>query len=523
MSTARLIERMPATASRLRISRGVATVGSIPRTSRALNRSQPTGSSTVTAYGGASWAGTWARPARRRSSWAGTWARPARRRSSWAGTWARPARRRSSWAGTWARPAKRRSSWAGTWARPVRRRLSVMAHRSGSGEVDVVVVERLAVDALPGRRDPGRDLAALVHGPHQRPHVGLVDVGGQPGALAPRPLLGGDALAVRCGLDAGERADLTVESDVRQPQPLRQAGALHDLVPPVDTVLTVADVLAAQVGVEAQQGGGLRLADPAVIGDRVDHDGLVGQPVVVAAPLLRPPSLQARGEVVGDVGGGLRPEQVQGHRVVEVQVLLDDVQRDAAVRAHVVGVVLQHQLHRALHHPVDAGRTDEHVVRLFLEHELTGARQRVERRLLERAELVLAVPVGEVGEHEERQPVRSLLVERAQDARRLSAAAVAVQQFLGLLAPVPAEVGVQQVHHRPQMPALLHVDLEEVAQVIQAGCDGAQIPLLFHRRGFGVALDDDQALQVRPVLPRYLLPHRFVLVMSEGDAPTAVA
>src|SRR6266704_6200738 len=52
MSTARLIERSPATASRLFMNGGVGAAGSIPRTSRAENRSQPSGSSTLTGYGG---------------------------------------------------------------------------------------------------------------------------------------------------------------------------------------------------------------------------------------------------------------------------------------------------------------------------------------------------------------------------------------------------------------------------------------------------------------------------------------
>ena len=94
-------------------------------------------------------------------------------------------------------------------------------------------------------------------------------------------------------------------------------------------------------------------------------------------------------------------------------------ERDRAERGHVVGVVLHHHLRGPLHHAVHAGGADHHVVRLLLEHELAGAAQRVEGGLLQRAELVLAVPVGEVGEHEERQPVRRLLVERAEDPRRV--------------------------------------------------------------------------------------------------------
>src|SRR6516162_10791833 len=101
-------------------------------------------------------------------------------------------------------------------------------------EANVVEVERLAVDAVARRCDPCGDLAPLVHRLHQRPHVGLVHVGGQPLALAALPLLRRDLLAVRGGLDPGERADLAVEGDVRKLQPLPDASLLQDAVPPLD-------------------------------------------------------------------------------------------------------------------------------------------------------------------------------------------------------------------------------------------------------------------------------------------------
>ena len=44
----------------------------------------------------------------------------------------------------------------------------------------------------------------------------------------------------------------------------------------------------------------------------------------------------------------------------------------------------------------------------------------------------------------------------------------ALEQRLGLLAAVAAEVLVQQVDHRPQVAAFLDVDLEQVAQVVHA-------------------------------------------------------
>ena len=82
----------------------------------------------------------------------------------------------------------------------------------------------------------------------------------------------------------------------------------------------------------------------------------------------------------------------------------------------------------------DAGLADEQVVRLLGEHEAAAARQRVEAALPAR-QLHLAVAVGEIGEHEERQPVGRALVEGAQDARVVVGRA-AFQQRLGLFAAV---------------------------------------------------------------------------------------
>src|SRR5205814_564134 len=96
-----------------------------------------------------------------------------------------------------------------------------------------------------------------------------------------------------------------------------------------------------------------------------------------------------------------------------------------------------------------------------------GARQWIEAALGESLELELAVPIGEVREHVERQPVADRLVERGQDARLVGIAGVAVEKRLGLLAAVAAEVGVEQIDHRPQMPSFLDVDLEEIAEVVE--------------------------------------------------------
>jgi hypothetical protein len=80
------------------------------------------------------------------------------------------------------------------------------------------------------------------------------------------------------------------------------------------------------------------------------------------------------------------------------------------------------------------------VVRFLGQHEAAGARQRIEAGLRQRVQLHLAVAVGEVGEHEERQPIRCRLVEGAQHTRAVGIAGAAAQKFIRLLAPVAPEV-----------------------------------------------------------------------------------
>ena len=225
---------------------------------------------------------------------------------------------------------------------------------------------------------------------------------------------------------------------------------------------------------------------------------------------------------VGGVGRDLRAEEIERHRAVEVQVLLHRRQVDAAVTADVVGAVLAHQLAGLLHDTPDARLTHEHVVRLLGQHEAARARERIEAALGQAGELVLAVTVGEEAEHEERQPVGRLLVEGPEDAGLVGVARAALQEPLGLLAAVAAEVRVQEVHHRPQVPAFLHVDLEDVAQIVERGTRAPEVPLLLDRGRLGIALGDDQPPQRAPILSGHLLPGRRALVLAERDAASGL-
>src|SRR6185312_7528463 len=109
------------------------------------------------------------------------------------------------------------------------------------------------------------------------------------------------------------------------------------------------------------------------------------------------------------------------------------------------------------------------------------------------------------------------LVEGAEDARVVRVAGAALEERLGLLAPVAAEVAVQEVDHRPEVPAFLDVDLEEVAQVVEAGRGEAQVALLLDGGGLGIALGHDDAAQVGAVFSRHLLPGVLAEVVAEMD------
>jgi hypothetical protein len=135
----------------------------------------------------------------------------------------------------------------------------------------------------------------------------------------------------------------------------------------------------------------------------------------------------------------------------------------------------------------------------------------------QRQQLRLAVAVGEHREHEEVEPVVDRLVEGVENARLVAIAALAREQLLRLVAAVASEVGVQQVDHRPQMPAFFDVDLEQVAQVVQARTALPQPALLLDARRLGVSLRDDQTPQLVAELAGHFLPDRLPEEITEAN------
>src|SRR2546422_3872744 len=359
-------------------------------------------------------------------------------------------------------------------------------------EPDVLEVDGVAVDPAGGRGDPAGDLARLDDRLHGALDAFLGVLGREPVAVARGPVRLADDAPVRSDADLGEAADGPVESPVRQGQLEVDAVLSDDLVPPGDATGAVGDVVVAEPLVERDEGGLVAGDDTLAVQLRHGIRRLLEQVVVRLLGLLEA-ALEPQGVEVGRVGRDLRAEEVEGDGAVEVQVALDGRQIDPTVLAQIVRLVLAHELASALDDAHDARLAHEHVVRLLGKHEAARARQRVEAALGQTGQLVLSVPIREEAEHEEGQPVRRLLVEGAEDPRLVGVSRAPLEQGLGLLAPVAAEVGVEEIDHGPEVPPLLDIDLEDVAQVVERGAGASPVPLLLHGGGLRVALGDDEA------------------------------
>ena len=183
---------------------------------------------------------------------------------------------------------------------------------------------------------------------------------------------------------------------------------------------------------------GHRLDDDPAVGDAHDPVSRVGQDVIVLEVGFVEAALDPGAEGFRRVARDFAAEQVAGDGDVEVRLALQERQIDDAERPDGLDVVrildpgLDHRRAGRFDRPLHARLADKHVMGFLGQHEPAGARQRIEAALGERGELHLAVAVGEESEHEERQPVRRLLVEGAENARIVHLAAAALEQRLRL-------------------------------------------------------------------------------------------
>ena len=160
---------------------------------------------------------------------------------------------------------------------------------------------------------------------HQRPDVLPVARGRQPLVLAAPPLRFPDLVASRGDVDVPEEPDPAVERPVGETQIEVHPRLAEDAVPLAHPDLDVGDEVVAQPFVEHVEGGGLLgLETASPVRGRPEH-GIGGgfEPVVVVEPAFPVPPLEPHRVPVRGVGGDLRPEEIQGDGVVEVEVLLE--------------------------------------------------------------------------------------------------------------------------------------------------------------------------------------------------------
>ena len=67
------------------------------------------------------------------------------------------------------------------------------------------------------------------------------------------------------------------------------------------------------------------------------------------------------------------------------------------------------------------------------------------------------------------------------------------------------------------MAALLDVDLEQIAHVVERRRGLAEVALLLDRRRLGIALDHDQPAEHGAVFAGHVLPDRLAQVIAERD------
>ena len=170
-----------------------------------------------------------------------------------------------------------------------------------------------------------------------------------------------------------EGADLAVEAPVRERKCDVDASVSNGAVPTIQSLLTVFGIVVAQRLVERSKLGDFSQANAVLVEVRDVAIHRLELVIVVASFFLEA-ALDAGPEVVGRIRRRLGPEEVERNRVVKVDVFLQQPQVEPAEWLHIVGVVLAASDRAVrLHDSAHAGCAHEHVVRLLLQHEVTGA------------------------------------------------------------------------------------------------------------------------------------------------------
>ena len=241
-----------------------------------------------------------------------------------------------------------------------------------------------------------------------------------------------------------EIADLAVKSLVWQGQSEGNSCIVNHPLPAANSIGNLINVVIAQAFVQRGQRRHV-LGDDFSTHDFGDRVFRIRQNVIVLQLRFAEAPFQSAGEIVRGVRRNIGAIKIERNAVVKVQVFLDRRQVNHAERAHVrwiFDLVFLHYLASPLNNASNARLADKHMVRFFGEHEPASARKRIKTGFRERAELELAVAVGEKCKHVKSQPIWRRFVKRAENARVVGIAGAPREQGLRFFTAIAAEVAV---------------------------------------------------------------------------------
>src|SRR5690242_8182431 len=183
-----------------------------------------------------------------------------------------------------------------------------------------------------------------------------------------------------------------MEPNVRKIQALIQSFISQSLIPTRQALLAIAYVFAAQNFIQSISQRHFARHELSILNHHQRKRAFSGD-VILVLILLFESSLQTRSKKVSGVRTDLAAKQIERIAEPEIDVLLNDLQWNAAEFAHVLIWVLLHELRGAFDHAAQSRVADKHVMRFFGQHETTGSRQRLESRFSQSRQLILAVTI----------------------------------------------------------------------------------------------------------------------------------
>ena len=194
---------------------------------------------------------------------------------------------------------------------------------------------------------------------------------------------------------------------MRQLQGKFNSGSPNDSVPAFDAARAFSNVVVAQSRIECRQCGRL---DRFEICSIVSKNGVtvIDELVIIVDVGFPVAALDTGVEETGSVGRDFGAEKIQRDSKMKVEFSLhrrqiDHTQCPDAFRViGVINAVLLHRLARSFDDSADTSFTHAHMMGFFGKHKLTCPRHRIEGGFRKAFQLIFAVSVREVGEHEKR-------------------------------------------------------------------------------------------------------------------------